>query len=224
MSRCGNIVLVGLSGAGKTSCAQILAGLLDLAVLDTDAVIQENAGMSVAGIFAEKGEEYFRTLERQLIEALLAKSPPLSSTVLSVGGGLPAQADNVQLLKKLGFTVFLNANPRTLAHRLSQDVNRDHGLRPLLNQAPDHLQNHVQDHIKDHKNDDQKDHKEDCKEENNEVKTDNLAVALGDQLARRRKYYEEAHLVIDTDGKSKQDICLEIQSIIINQEFPPLAL
>jgi shikimate kinase len=190
MSPCGNIVLVGLSGAGKTSCAQILAGLLDLAVLDTDEVIQKKAGMSVAAIFSEKGEAHFRALERALIEKLVQDQ--LASTVISVGGGLPAQADNAQLLKKLGFTVFLNANPKTLAKRLDQDLTRDHSLRPLLERAVD------------------------CKEEKNQAKIKNLESALGDQLARRRQYYEQAHLVIDTDGRSKQDICLEIQTIIVN--------
>ena len=194
MSPCGNIVLVGLSGAGKTSCAQILAELLDLAVLDTDVIIQKNTSMSVAAIFAQQGEVYFRALERQLIEDFIEAN--LAGTVLSVGGGLPAQGDNVHLLKKLGLTVFLNASPETLARRLSQDVNRDHSLRPLLARPGTD--------------------KDDCKEESQGVKENNLEAALSDQLARRRKYYEEAHLVINTDGKYMQDICLEIQTIIVN--------
>lgn len=193
MSPCGNIVLVGLSGAGKTSCARILADLLDLAVLDSDEIIQAETGRSVAEIFSQDGEAHFRALERRLIEKLLAQDPPLENTVLSVGGGLPAQGDNINLLKKLGFTVFLNASPQTLAGRLHDDLSRDHSLRPLLNKA-------------------------NCKEDKTQA-NEKLEARLTEQLAARRKYYEEAHLVIDTDGKSKQNICLEIQTIIINKAF-----
>jgi len=201
MSPCGNIVLVGLSGAGKTSCAQILAELLDLAVLDSDEIIQQEEGRSVAEIFSLQGEGHFRILERQLIERLLHQSPPLKNTVLSVGGGLPTHEDNIHLLKKIGFTVFLNANPATLARRLADDLSRDHSLRPLLNRFAD--ANNILD---------ENSNKEVVPEQANK----NLELRLTELLAGRRKYYEEAHLVIDTDGKSKQDICSEIQTIIVN--------
>ena len=207
MSPCGNVVLVGLSGAGKTSCAQILAELLDLAVLDSDEIIQREAGRTVAEIFSQEGEGHFRVLERQLLERLLEQNPPLKNTVLSVGGGLPAHEDNIHLLKKIGFTVFLNASPATLARRLAQDLSRDHSLRPLLTNIAD------------------ANNRTNCKEEkplsetaaDKEAQTNkNLEVRLTELLAGRRKYYEEAHLVIDTEGKSKPDICREIQTIIVN--------
>jgi shikimate kinase len=198
MSPCGNIVLIGLSGAGKTSCAQILAGLLDLAVLDTDDIIQKKAEMSVARIFTEKGEAHFRSLERQLIEELLETK--LGATVLSVGGGLPAQTDNIQLLKKIGLTVYLRASPVALALRLTEDLSRDHSLRPLLARTNESLNASG-----------------DCKEESSKsLKNKYLEAALVDQLARRHEFYEQAHLVIDTEGKSKQEICREIQTIIVN--------
>jgi len=207
MSPCGNIVLVGLSGAGKTSCAQILAELLDLAVFDSDEIIQRESGRTVSEIFAQEGEPHFRALERKLIEGLLNQDPPLKNTVLSVGGGLPVYEDNIHLLKKIGFTVFLNATPSTLARRLAEDLSRDHSLRPLLNQILED-----QDKNKTESN---------CKEESreNQVTAEankNLELRLSELLAGRLKYYEEAHLVIDTDGKSKQDICREIQTIIVN--------
>jgi len=206
MSPCGNIVLVGLSGAGKTSCAQILAELLDLAVLDSDEIIQRESGRTVAEIFAQEGEPHFRALERQLIEGLLNQDSPLKNTVLSVGGGLPVHGDNIHLLKKIGFTVFLNAAPSTLARRLAEDLSRDHSLRPLLNQILE---------------DQDKNTPSNCKEESleNQVTAEankNLELRLSELLAGRLKYYEEAHLVINTDGKSKQDICREIQTIIVN--------
>jgi len=200
MSPYGNIVLVGLSGAGKTTCAQLLSELLNLSLLDTDQIIQSNNKMTVAEIFSKNGEEHFRLLERELIQKLLTEDPPFKNSVLSVGGGLPTYRDNIDLLKKVGFTVFLNASAATLARRLVDDMTRDHSLRPLLAGSGD------------------------CKEEKDWEKEGLLRARLEDQLARREKYYRQAHLVIDTDGKSKQDICFEIQTILINHPLPPSAL
>ncbi len=145
----------------------------------------------MAAIFTDNGEAHFRALERALIENLLQVK--LSGTVISVGGGLPAQADNASLLKELGFTIFLDAQPTTIAARLAADLSRDHSLRPLLTGGRD------------------------CKvEKKSQIKNENLLATLEQQLAGRRKYYEEAHLVINTEGKSADEICREIQTIIVN--------
>ncbi len=213
MSPCGNIVLVGLSGAGKTSCAQILAGLLDMAVLDTDEVIQKQEGQSVATIFAHQGEAHFRQLERALIENLLEGK--IEATVISVGGGLPAQGDNAQLLKQLGFTVFLDAPPETIARRLAEDLSRDHSLRPLLAGGNDCKEVKPAEEA-DQSNCENGGRGEDRPEKIAAEKSKKLQATLAAQLATRRKYYEEAHLVISTEGKSTKEICREIQTIIVN--------
>jgi shikimate kinase len=191
-----NIILIGLSGTGKTSCAQILASDAGLKLLDTDKVIQEKAGQSVAEIFAASGEAHFRKLERDLITGLLAQNPSLERTVISVGGGLPTYEDNIDLLKQLGFTVFLNTDPATLSARLGDELAAKSGLRPLLGDG--------------------------CKAgSDNSAHLSTLEKKLADQLAKRLKYYSQAHLTVSTAGKSKQEVCAEIQTILINH---PLSL
>ncbi|MBU6451531.1 MAG: hypothetical protein KGS72_07125 [Cyanobacteria bacterium REEB67] len=201
MSPCGNIVLIGLSGAGKTSCAELLAELLNLSMLDTDKIIQNSVGKSVAEIFKDEGEGHFRELERAVIQELLGRAEPLKNTVLSVGGGLPTYRDNIDLLKRLGFTVFLNTSPKTLARRLAEDVVADKGLRPLLGAGNSQASGGCKDTTVPSASD---------------RHIENLEKRLSEQLAGRFKHYEKAHMVVNTDGKTKQDVCFEIQTILIN--------
>jgi shikimate kinase len=205
MSPCGNIVLIGLSGAGKTSCAEVLASLMNLSMLDTDQIIQSRAKKSVAEIFKDEGEAHFRTLERAVIEELLERQEPLKNTVLSVGGGLPTYLDNIELLKRIGFTVFLNTSPKTLARRLAEDAVSDKGLRPLLGTGDPRQSSGCKDSSSERDS-----------EKDREKHIENLEKRLSEQLAGRFKHYEKAHMVVSTDGKTKQDVCFEIQTILIN--------
>lgn len=121
------LVLVGLMGAGKTSVGRRLATLLHVPFVDSDAAIEEAAGMSVAEIFATLGEPAFRDGERRVIARLLAGSPG----VLATGGGAFIEPRTRGEIKAHGTSVWLRAELGLLWDRV-----RDRPGRPLL-QAPD---------------------------------------------------------------------------------------
>jgi shikimate kinase len=77
-----SIVLVGVSGSGKSTVGAILAEQLGMAFFDVDAVIVDRVGKSVADIFTDDGEAVFRTLEEQVTAELLDRPG-----VLALGGG-----------------------------------------------------------------------------------------------------------------------------------------
>lgn len=136
------IVVMGAPGAGKTTCGRLLAEKLNVPFADSDDLIERREGKSVRDIFVLHGEPYFRRLERELIEDLQLKSASGldgwrkwglgegRSLVMSVGGGLPAAAGNVDLLKQIGFVVSLVASPAKLVERIGQNC-----ARPLLFEA-----------------------------------------------------------------------------------------
>jgi shikimate kinase len=119
-----NIILIGYMGCGKTSVGARLSKRLSYHFLDTDAMIEKKAKDTVSRIFAVHGEEYFRTLETELLKEL---QPKADRTVLSTGGGLPLREQNAVLLKEMGFVVYLKASKETTLQRLRGDT-----TRPLL--------------------------------------------------------------------------------------------
>ena len=76
-------VLVGLPGSGKSTIGRRLAKALGVGMLDTDAVIEEQSGRSIADIFATDGEKEFRRIEEEVVRAALAEH----DGILSLGGG-----------------------------------------------------------------------------------------------------------------------------------------
>jgi shikimate kinase len=118
------IVLIGLSGAGKSSVGRLLAARLDWPLRDTDTLIEQAAGRSVARIFAEQGEVRFRDLEAAALRTALA--PP---AVVATGGGIVLRAENRALMRAGAFVVWLDAPTATLVMRLQAHAE----VRPLLN-------------------------------------------------------------------------------------------
>ncbi len=119
-----NIILIGFMGAGKTSLGKGAAKELGVDFLDTDDLIERSEGMKISRIFAQKGEEYFRSLETKTVKELQERE---GNFVLSVGGGLPLRPENRPLLRSLGTVIYLKAGIDTLSERLCNDT-----TRPLL--------------------------------------------------------------------------------------------
>lgn len=115
------IVLCGMMGCGKTTVSKALAARLQTQAIDTDAWIVQRHG-DISAIFETYGEEYFRTLETQAVQAI-----PEEVGVVAVGGGLVMKEENVRLLKEQGKLVYLQASKQTLFARLQGDTSR-----PLL--------------------------------------------------------------------------------------------
>jgi len=118
-----NIALIGFMGTGKTSVGHLLATSLHLEFVDTDHLIETRTGKSIPEIFAQDGEPVFRDLEKQLLAELAHRR----RLVISCGGGLAADADNLASLKTHALVVCLWAS----AEKIWQRVRHQHH-RPLL--------------------------------------------------------------------------------------------
>lgn len=120
-----NIILIGFMGCGKTSVGKRLSDKLSLCFKDTDQLIEEKAGKTIAEIFADEGEKTFRNMETECLKNLIDGNE--SGMVLSVGGGLPLREENRMLLRKLGRVIYLKASGETVYNRVKYDTKR-----PLL--------------------------------------------------------------------------------------------
>lgn len=118
-----NLALVGFMGTGKTSAGRLVADQLRFEFLDTDELIQIQTGRTIADIFARNGEPAFRALEKSLVTELAGRT----KTVISTGGGLPANAENLASLKTHALVVCLWASPEKIWERV-----RNQSHRPLL--------------------------------------------------------------------------------------------
>ena len=119
-----NIVLFGFMGTGKTTVGNILSKKLNLPLLDMDSIISKEEEKSINSIFTKFGEKYFRNLENKLTHRL----SKYSGKIISTGGGIILNEENINLYKKNGLLVCLEASPEKIIERLKNDV-----TRPLLN-------------------------------------------------------------------------------------------
>ena len=119
-----HLILVGLPGAGKSTVGSVLARELGRSFLDFDAEIARREGMTIAEIFATKGEPVFRQLEHGLTEEL----NDLGGMVLAPGGGWVARPDTVAIIRPPSRMVYLRIRPRTAINRMGRSV----AGRPLL--------------------------------------------------------------------------------------------
>lgn len=122
----GNLFLVGLMGAGKSTLGRQLGRRLDLPFVDADHELQERSGVTIATIFEVEGERSFRDRE----EAVLAELVRRTRIVLATGGGAVLRDQNRTALAQNGTVVYLHARPETLWERV-----RHAKHRPLLQTA-----------------------------------------------------------------------------------------
>lgn len=117
------IVLVGLMGAGKSSIGRRLADKMGLAFVDADQEIEAAAGKSIADIFSEHGEAYFRDGERKVIARLMESG----EQVLATGGGAFMNPETRDRIKRDGISIWLKADLELLMKRVLKRNDR-----PLL--------------------------------------------------------------------------------------------
>jgi shikimate kinase len=118
------IFIIGYMGVGKTTVGKRLAKRLSLTFIDLDTHIQSKFRKSVAELFAEKGEEAFRKIERQA----LIEVAEFENVIISTGGGAPCFFDNMEVMNRAGTTLYIEAAPEVLADRLSISKRK----RPLI--------------------------------------------------------------------------------------------
>lgn len=121
-----NIFLLGLRGSGKTTLARALALALNCSWVDTDTLVEQNAGQSIAEIVAARGWDFFRTLEEQALLQAVA----LPGKVVATGGGSILAAANRALMGAQGVCFYLAADAALLTGRILSDNNP--ALRPPL--------------------------------------------------------------------------------------------
>lgn len=125
-----NIILIGMPGSGKTTIGRALSYKLKKAFLDIDTFIENREGMRVFDIFEKSGEIFFRKLESEACEHI---SKNYKNTVISTGGGIVLNSDNMYNLKQSGKVIYINRSPESIFKTLNVEK------RPLLKSNPDKL-------------------------------------------------------------------------------------
>ena len=160
------IALIGLSGAGKSEAAPLVAARLGLTAVDLDARVERGSGTSVAGLIETRGEHSFRTLETEALRNALCGPDAERGGVIALGAGALGSAENRTLLGAHAFVVWLRVEPATAARRMGVSGAT---ARPLVREDPE----------------------------------GRLRELLE---ARRETYRAAAHAVVDTEGRSLEDV------------------
>ena len=112
-----------MMGAGKSSVGRCLHRQTGLSGFDTDEMTASKLGLSIPEILSKFGEEKFREIETQALREL----DPAKAVIIVTGGGIVLRGENLDLLKRLGTVVWLEAHEEMLFERASH-----RGNRPLL--------------------------------------------------------------------------------------------
>ena len=124
-----SIVLIGLTGSGKTTVGKRLAKQLDCPFVDTDDVVIATAGLSVREIFELQGETAFRAHESMALESILADDIP--KVIAAAGGAVLSEQNRRVIQNSKSHVVWLDAEPANLLKRISTANHR-----PLLDDNP----------------------------------------------------------------------------------------
>ena len=123
------IILIGYMGSGKTTLGKALSKDLGLPFFDLDWYIENRFCRTVSQLFAERGEDGFRQLER----AMLHEVAEFENVVIAAGGGTPCFFDNIDYMNRQAQTVYLKTTPEVLFKHLHMGKQK----RPLLSGKTD---------------------------------------------------------------------------------------
>lgn len=118
-----NVVLVGFMATGKSSVGRVLAKRLSFNMVDTDDLIEKEAGKTISEIFSQEGEAAFRDLESQIAREVSR----LKRHVIITGGGIVLREENMEALKMAGPVFCLSASAEVILKRTEGTTHR-----PLL--------------------------------------------------------------------------------------------
>ncbi len=121
------IFLIGYRCTGKTTIGKILADSLNHGFLDMDRMIEQQTGSTIRKLVDTHGWEYFRQIEKKM----LFNTVTMKDAVISTGGGIIMDSENVIFLNTYGYTIWLDAGINTILARLNSDP-LTHSSRPSL--------------------------------------------------------------------------------------------
>ena len=107
------VYLIGFMGSGKSTIAKRLANKIGYQFIDLDVYIEQKYMFSIAELFSKYGEDYFRTLETKSLQEINN-----DECVIATGGGTPCFANNMELMKSRGKTIYLELSNEALYSRL----------------------------------------------------------------------------------------------------------
>lgn len=112
-----NIILIGYRATGKTVIGKYLSYITNMDFIDLDFLIEEELGVSIYEVFRNFGEKYFREIETSRLNSIQF----VKNTIISTGGGIVESKFNTEILKKMGFIIWLKANPKIIYQRIIKD-------------------------------------------------------------------------------------------------------
>ena len=121
-----SVALVGVRGAGKSTIGKMLARRLGIPFVEIDAMLEKEAGMSLVELFAIHGESYYRQLEHDVMQKVLAASPRV---VMATGGSLVTARETWGMVRRQCHTVWLRARPKDHWDRVAAQGD----IRPMRN-------------------------------------------------------------------------------------------
>jgi shikimate kinase len=134
------VYLVGYMGAGKSRFGRLIAEATNMEFIDLDELFEMKFRIRIADFFDKYDEQAFRRIERSLLE----ETTKIDNLVVSTGGGTPCYFQNMELIKKSGFSIYLSWTSSDLAQRLYK-ARRNRPL--LLNVPEDQLEKRVETHL-----------------------------------------------------------------------------
>jgi len=120
------IFIIGFMASGKSVIGKLLSERLFYVYRDTDIIIEEREKMSIKDIFKIKGENYFRELEKKVLNDI-CKNESIGGNVISSGGGMACNDENIALMKDKGIVIYLKSTINDILER-STDLEK----RPIL--------------------------------------------------------------------------------------------
>ena len=134
------IFLIGYMGAGKTTVGRKLAKEMNLSFIDLDLYIEGRFHRSIRQLFAERGEEAFRDIEKRILHEVAE----FEDVLVSTGGGTPCFFDNIDFMNTAGTTIYLKVSVKELASRLESCKQ----TRPVLkNRSGEELKSFIQENL-----------------------------------------------------------------------------
>ena len=171
-------------GCGKSSVGRRLSELLCCPFMDLDSVIEEREGRSIPEIFASDGEAAFRRMEKEALLNVIAQPVGEECLVLALGGGTVMTKECAEMVHEKTLCIYLRASVETLLAHLTGETDG----RPMLQTAPLGVI---------------------PSKGEAEVEKSPLRLRIEDLMAKRAATYEKtAHMIIDTDGRSIEDIAV----------------